>query len=271
MKGYKMPDGFLWGGATAANQCEGAWNVDGRGVANVDLMPYGEDRRAVMLGKMKMLECDSSHIYPSHEAIDMYHHYKEDIALFAEMGFKVYRMSIAWTRIYPNGDDEKPNEKGLEFYDKIFDECHKYGIEPLVTLCHFDAPLNLIKKFGSWRDRRMVDCFEKYCRTVLTRYKNKVKYWLTFNEINMLLHAPFMGAGLYFEEGENEEQVKYNAAHHELIASAKAVKLAHEIIPDCKVGCMLAAGQYYPLTCNPKDVWAALADNRKNFFFIDVQ
>jgi len=271
MKGYRMPEGFLWGGATAANQCEGAWQEGGRGLANVDLLPYGEDRWAVMAGKMKMLECDDKHKYPSHEAIDFYHHYKEDIALFAEMGFKVYRMSIAWTRIYPNGDEAEPNEEGLKFYDAVFDECKKHGIEPLVTLAHFDAPVHLIKKFGGWKSREMVSCFEKYARTVLTRYKDKVKYWLTFNEINMLLHLPFMGAGVYFEDGEDEELVKYTAAHHELLASALAVKAAHEINPNMKVGCMLAAGMFYPYSCKPADVWAGLCDDRKNYFFIDVQ
>ncbi|WP_027727266.1 6-phospho-beta-glucosidase [Treponema sp. C6A8] len=271
MKGYKMPEGFLWGGATAANQCEGAWQEGGRGLANVDLIPYGKGRFPVMAGKMRMLECDSEHLYPSHEAIDMYHHYKEDIRLFAEMGFKCYRLSIAWTRIFPNGDEKEPNEAGLKFYDDLFDECHKYGIEPLVTLVHFDAPVGLIKKFGSWKNREMVNCFERYARTVLTRYKDKVKYWLTFNEINMLLHLPFMGAGILFEEGEDEDTVKYTAAHHELLASALAVKIAHEVNPKMKVGCMLAAGQFYPYSCRPEDMWASVCDDRKNYFFIDVQ
>ncbi|MCR5763791.1 MAG: 6-phospho-beta-glucosidase [Treponema sp.] len=271
MKGIKMPEGFLWGGATAANQCEGGWKEGGRGLANVDLIPYGKDRFPVALGKMKMLECDDSHFYPSHEAIDMYHHYKEDIALFAEMGFKVYRMSIAWTRIFPEGDEKEPNEEGLKFYDNVFDECLKHGIEPLVTLVHFDAPVGLIKKFGGWKDRRMIGCFENYCRTVFNRYKNKVKYWLTFNEINILLHMPFMGAGVIIEDGEDERQVKYAAAHHELVASAIAVKAAHEINPSMKVGCMINAGEFYPYSCNPEDVWEALSENRKNYFFVDVQ
>ena len=266
-----MPEGFLWGGATAANQCEGAWREGGRGIANVDLIPYGADRWAVAQGKMKMLECDDKHVYPGHEAIDFYHRYKEDIALFAEMGFKVYRMSIAWSRIYPNGDESEPNEEGLAFYDSVFDECKKHNIEPLVTLVHFDAPLGLIKKFGSWKSREMVSCFEKYARTVFARYKDKVKYWLTFNEINVLLMAPFMGAGIYFEEGENEEQVKYTAAHHELLASAIAVKAAHEINPAMKVGCMINAGDYYPYSCRPSDVWEAIKSNREGYFFVDVQ
>ena len=224
----KFPKGFLWGGATAANQCEGAWQADGKGLATVDVTPFGADRFPVATGYMEMLDCDAAHFYPSHEAIDLYHHYKEDIALFAEMGFKCFRLSIAWTRILPNGDDAQPNEAGLAFYDSIFDECHKYGIEPLVTICHFDTPIALIKKYGGWKDRRMVDACVHYCEVLFDRFKGKVKYWLTFNEINMLLHLSFTGAGLVFYPGENMEQVKYQAAHHELVASAKVVKLAHE-------------------------------------------
>ena len=203
----KFPKGFLWGGATAANQCEGAWQADGKGLATVDVTPFGPDRFPVATGYMEMLGCDDAHFYPSHEAIDLYHHYKEDIALFAEMGFKCFRLSIAWTRILPNGDDAQPNEAGLAFYDSIFDECHKYGIEPLVTICHFDTPIALIKKYGGWKDRRMVDAYVHYCEVLFDRFKGKVKYWLTFNEINMLLHLSFTGAGLVFHPGENVEQV----------------------------------------------------------------
>lgn len=266
-----FPKGFLWGGATAANQCEGAYQEDGRGLANVDVIPYGDDRFPVMSGQKKMLECDENHFYPSHEAIDFYHHYKDDIKLFAEMGMKCYRFSIAWTRIYPNGDDETPNEKGLAFYEAVVDECLKYGIEPLITICHFDAPIALIKKFGGWKDRRMIEAFLNLCKALFTRLNGKVKYWLTFNEINMLLHLPFMGAGILFEDGEDKNQVLYTAAHHELVASAKAVKLAHEIMPNAMVGCMLAAGQFYPYSCNPKDVYKGMESDRDNYFFIDVQ
>ena len=267
----KMQEGFLWGGATAANQCEGAYNEGGRGLSSVDVVPFGEDRMKVAKGQMKMLECDDKHIYPSHEAIDMYHHFKEDIKMFAEMGFKCYRLSIAWTRILPNGDDEVPNVEGLRFYHEVFDECLKYGIEPLVTICHFDTPIALIKKYGGWKDRRMIDAFLHLCKILFENYGDMVKYWLTFNEINMLLHMPFMGAGIVFEEGEDQELVKYQAAHHELIASAKAVKLAHEMMPEAKVGCMLAAGQFYPYTCKPDDVYTAMEKDRDNYFFIDVQ
>lgn len=267
----KMPDDFLWGGATAANQCEGAYREGGRGLSSVDVIPFGPDRMPVARGQMKMLACDSEHSYPAHEAIDMYHHFKEDIALFAQMGFKCYRLSVSWTRIFPNGDDEMPNEAGIRFYNDLFDECLRNGIEPLVTICHFDTPVALIKKYGGWKDRRMVDAYLRYCEVLFRQYGKKVKYWITFNEINMLLHMPFMGAGIVFEEGENPEQVKYQAAHHELLASAKAVKLAHEIMPDAKVGCMLAAGQFYPYTCAPADVYKAMEYDRDNYFFIDVQ
>lgn len=267
----KMKEDFLWGGATAANQCEGAYDQDGRGLSSVDVIPFGPDRMPVARGQMKMLACDDAHSYPAHDAIDMYHHYKEDIALFAQMGFKCYRLSISWTRILPNGDDDIPNEAGIRFYSNLFDECLKYGIEPLVTICHFDTPIALIQKYGGWKDRRMVDAFLKYCKILFENFGSKVKYWITFNEINMLLHMPFMGAGIVFEEGENQEQVKYQAAHHELLASAKAVRMAHEMMPGSVIGCMLAAGQFYPYSCAPGDVYAAMECDRDNYFFIDVQ
>ncbi len=262
---------FLWGGATAANQCEGGYKEGGRGLANVDVIPQGENRFPVLAGKMKMFECDAEHYYPAHEAIDMYHNYKDDIKLFAEMGFKCYRMSIAWTRIFPTGVEEAPNEEGLKFYEDIFNECLKYGIEPVVTICHFDVPMYLVEKYGAWRNRRLVDLYVKYCEAIFTRFKGKVKYWLTFNEINMILHLPFIGAGLYIEEGENETQIKYQAAHHQLVASALVTKLAHDVSPEFKIGCMLAAGNTYANTCNPLDVWQSIEKDRENYFFIDVQ
>ena len=267
-----LPKDFLWGGATAANQCEGGWQEDGKGIGLIDVLPYGPDRMPVAKGEKIMLDCDDEHLYPSHEAIDFYHHYKEDIALFAEMGFKCFRMSLSWTRIYPNGTEDAPNEAGLAFYDNVFEECLKYGIQPVVTLCHFDLPVALLKEFGGWKSRKMIDCYLKYCETVFRRYKDKVKYWITFNEINMLNHLPFSSCGLMVEEGENGQNVKYNCAHHELIASAKAVKLAHEIIgKDCMAGCMLAGGSFYPYSCDPRDVWQAKQTERGNYFFIDVQ
>ncbi|MBM7709863.1 6-phospho-beta-glucosidase [Enterococcus lemanii] len=262
---------FLWGGATAANQCEGGYQAGGRGLANVDLAPLGKDRNAVITGQKKMFQFEEGYTYPAQVGIDMYHRYKEDIALFGEMGFKTYRLSIAWSRIFPKGDEKEPNEEGLLFYENLFKECHKHGIEPLVTITHFDCPMHLVEKYGAWRSRELVGFYENLCRVLFTRYKGLVKYWLTFNEINMILHAPFMGAGLYFEAGENQEQVKYQAAHHELVASAIATKIAHEVDPNNQVGCMLAAGSYYPYSCNPEDVFKAQQADHENYFFIDVQ
>ncbi len=266
-----LRDDFLWGGATAANQLEGAYLEDGKGISNVDVIPYGKNRLEVMKGHGVDFEGKDPAGYPAHNAIDFYHTYKEDIALMAEMGFKTFRMSIAWARIFPTGEETEPNEAGLAFYDKVFDELLKYNIEPLVTMDHFDVPLALSQKYGSWRSREMVDLFEKYTTTILKRYKGKVKYWMTFNEINILMHLPFMGAGIAFNEGEDEDAVKYQAAHHLLVASALATKAAHEIDPENKVGCMLAAGIRYAHTCKPEDEYEALLRNRDNYFFIDVQ
>lgn len=266
-----MPDNFLWGGATAANQIEGAWNEGGRGLANVDLLPQGHTRDNVMSGRAVKWEFDPALRYPATEGIDFYHHYKEDIRLFAEMGFKCFRLSIAWSRIFPNGDEAVPNEEGLRFYENIFRECRSYGMEPLVTICHFDCPIGLIRSIGGWRNRDMIGHYVWLCHVLFTRYKGLVKYWITFNEINMILHAPFMACGLTVSEEENALQTKYQAAHYELVASALAVQLAHEIDPENKIGCMIAAGDIYPNTCAPEDVWAAALGNRENYFFIDVQ
>lgn len=264
-------EGFLWGGATSANQAEGAYNVDGRGLANVDLMPTGKDRERIMMGKKKMFEFDPNYYYPAKEAIDMYHHYKEDIALFAEMGFKVYRLSIAWSRIFPSGDEIEPNEAGLQFYEDLFKECQKYNIEPLVTITHFDVPMHLVKEYGAWRNRKLVDLYARFCTVIFKRYKGLVKYWITFNEINMIMEAPFLAGGLYIEEHEDEEAVKYTASHHQLVASALVTKIAREVDPENQVGCMLATTAPYPKTCDPKDMWKAKQVENQSFFFIDVQ
>lgn len=262
-----LKENFLWGGAVAANQCEGAWNVDGKGVSCADLCTGGSRTTSKRITRA----VEEGTFYPSHEAIDFYHHYKEDIALFAEMGFKCFRFSIAWTRIFPTGMEEEPNEAGLKFYDDVIEECLKHAIEPLVTISHYEMPFAMTEKYNGWASRECVELFVKYAKVLFKRYKGKVKYWLTFNEINVILEAPFMGAGLCFEEGENEKQIKYQAAHHELVASALATKIAHEVDPENKVGCMLAAGNTYPHTCQPNDVWAAMCADRRSYFFIDVQ
>lgn len=262
---------FLWGGAVAANQCEGGWNEGGRGMAICDVLPYGKDRVPVMKGEMTMLEPDGEHFYPAQESIDFYHHYKDDIALLGEMGFKTFRLSIAWSRIFPKGDESEPNEEGLAFYEDVFKECRKYGIEPLVTITHYDMPLHLVTAYGGWRNRKLIEFYKRLVSTLFTRYKDLVKYWLTFNEINIMTSACFMAAGLIFQEGEDKYKAIYDAVHHVLVASAWAVKLCHELCPQAQIGCMLNAGIYYAATCDPKDVLAAQAENRKHYMFSDVQ
>ena len=257
----KFPENFLWGGATAANQFEGAYNEDGKGLSIQDVMPRGitgAPTEEPTEDNMKLV------------GIDFYHRYKEDIKLFAEMGFKTFRLSIAWSRIFPNGDDKEPNEKGLEFYDKVFDELAKYGIEPLVTLSHYETPLALAKNYDGWVDRRLIGFFENYVRTVFTRYKDKVKYWLTFNEINSALHFPLMSAGIWTPKEKLSKQDLYQAMHHELVASALAVKIGHEINPDFKIGCMILGVPNYPLTPMPSDVLKAMEQDRGNLFFADI-
>lgn len=267
-----IPEGFLWGGAVAANQCEGAYQEDGKGMSLVDILPVKGERILCKKDGFYALSHEGLYdYYPSHKSINFYHTYKNDIRLFAEMGFKVFRTSIAWPRIFPDGEEESPNEAGLQFYDDLFDELNKYGIEPLVTINHFDTPLALAKKYGGWRDRKLVDLYLRYCEVIFRRYHNKVKYWITFNEINIILHSPFTGGGLVFQAEDNKEQVKYQAAHHQLVASALATRLAKEIDSTMRIGCMLAAGEVYPYTCNPQDVMASIEKNREQYFFIDVQ
>ena len=256
-----FPKDFLWGGATAANQCEGAYNVDGKGLSIQDIMPKG-----IMSAPTEEPTEDNMKLI----GIDFYNRYKEDINMFAEMGFKTFRMSIAWSRIFPNGDDSEPNEKGLEFYDKVFDELAKYGIEPLVTLSHYETPLHLAKKYDGWLDRRLIGFYENYVRTVFTRYKNKVKYWLTFNEINSILQAPLMSGGILTDKSKLSKSDLYQAIHHELVASALAVKIGHEINPEFKIGCMIIAIPNYPLTPNPDDIIETMMKDRKNLYFADV-
>lgn len=262
---------FLWGGALAANQCEGGFDQGGRGLANADLLPFGEGRIAVIRGDDVPLEAEPGRYYPAREAIDFYHHYREDIALFGEMGFKALRLSIAWSRIFPNGDDAEPNEEGLAFYEDVFRACREQGIEPVVTLNHYDMPMHLVTAYGGWRNRALVEFFERFARTVFTRYAGQVRYWLTFNEINIMTSACFMGAGIIFHEGEDRYRSIYSAVHHVLVASARAVRACHKFVPGGQIGCMLNAGIYYPATCNPADIKAAQDENRKHYMFTDVQ
>ena len=274
--GKGFPEGFYWGGATAANQFEGAWNVDGRGPSVDDHFTGGTKDKPRTI----TVDIEPDVLYPNHDGIDFYHHYEEDIALFAEMGFNMFRMSISWSRIFPNGDDEKPNELGLAFYDRVFDCCRAHGIEPLVTLSHYEMPYHLVEKYNGWASRELIGFFEKYCQTVFDRYHDKVRYWLTFNEIN----CGTMDMGNLFEtsmirgfagpasEAHTTPQERYQALHHQFVASARVVKYAHERYPQFRMGNMDCFILSYAATCDPKDVLANESEMRRmNWYCSDVQ
>ena len=259
-----FPEGFLWGASTAANQVEGGWNEGGKGVSVIDVQALGPHGREVTDGIVP------GRIYSSHKAADFYHHYKEDIALFGQMGLKAYRMSIAWTRIFPRGDEAEPNEEGLAFYDRVFAELHKYGIEPVVTISHYEPPYELSKQ-GGWSKREMIGHYLQYCEAIFRRYKGKVKYWLTFNEINcaQVKFGIMTAAGVNcnFWDPQNTEQIRYQALHHQFVASAQAVALGRSIDPNFRFGCMLASMLNYPLTCHPDDMLLAQQTNQVKYLF----
>ena len=258
-----FPDGFLWGGATAANQLEGAYNVAGKGLSTADVMTVGGR------GKRRKITKDGIHpdlYYPSHAAIDHYHHMEEDIALFGEMGWKCYRFSIAWTRIFPNGDELEPNEEGLAFYDRLFDELERWGIEPLVTISHFETPLGLVRKFGSWESREMVECYVRFARTLFERYRGRCHLGLTFNELNNMSTNPWVAAGV----DSADEGVRTRAAYHEFLASAQAVALAHKIDPTNRVGLMYNGHLSYPASCDPSDVIGTMMFEHLMMYYCDV-
>ncbi|GAA1466075.1 glycoside hydrolase family 1 protein [Microbacterium thalassium] len=256
-----FPEGFLWGGATAANQIEGAYREGGKGLSVQDVMPRG-----IVAPRTAEPTPDNLKL----EGIDFYHRYADDIALFAEMGFGVYRFSIAWSRIFPNGDDTEPNEEGLAFYDRVLDELEKHGIEPLVTISHYETPLNLAEKYDGWTSRELISFYERYARTLFERYGSRVKYWLTFNEINSLLHAPFMSGGINTPKDELTDAQLYQAMHHELVASARATRIAREVAPDAQVGCMVLSMPIYPLTPAPADAVAVMDADHANLVYGDV-
>ncbi len=267
---------FLWGGATAANQCEGAWDVDGKGPSVPDMMTGGSYTTPRRITR----QTEEGTYYPSHEAIDFYHHYEEDIALFAEMGFRCFRLSINWTRIFPTGEEEEPNEAGLAFYDRVFDCCRKYDIEPLVTISHYELPYALVEKYNGWADRRVIDCYEKYCKVLFRRYRDKVKLWLTFNEINC---AAFPGGAVLgvstirgysgsFPMDDDDPAERFLALHHQFVASARVVRYAHEHYPEFKMGNMICFLAAYPYSCHPDDMIKTQKHMQMmNWFCGDVQ
>ena len=266
-----LPENFLWGGAVAAHQLEGGWNADGRGPSVSDVMTGGANgvARRITDGIVP------GEFYPNHEGIDFYHTYKEDVKLFAELGFKCFRTSISWSRIFPRGDEQQPNEAGLQFYDDLFDELLKYGIQPVITLSHFEMPYALAKEYGGWYNRKCIDFFVHYAVTVMERYKHKVRYWMTFNEINNQSNTTndifgWTNSGVRFSQFENKKKALYQVVHHELVASALVVKKGHAINPDFQIGCMCSFVPYYPYSCNPDDVMLALESMHERYYFADV-
>ena len=270
MKSGRFPEGFLWGGAVSAHQCEGAYRTGGKGLSIADVMTAGT-RTAARKITDGIVEGES---YPNHEGIDFYHTYREDIKLLAEMGLKCFRTSIAWTRIFPRGDEKEPNEEGLQFYDDLFDTCRKYGIEPIVTLSHFETPYTLVKEYGGWKNRRLIEFFARYAETVMSRYRDKVQYWMTFNEINHCKPDSELGmwlaGGIRCDNGERAEKVCAQAVHNMFVASARAVRKGKQLNPDFKIGCMIGYIPYYPLSCDPRDVFATEERGREDYFFSDV-
>ena len=271
-----LREDFLWGGAVAANQLEGAWDVDGKGASVPDMCTNGS--HAVPKRITTAIHPDL--LYPSHEAIDFYHHYEEDIALFAEMGFKCFRTSINWTRIFPTGMETEPNEAGLAFYDRVFDCCKKHGIEPLVTISHYELPYALVEKYNGWAGREVIECYERYCHTIFERYRGKVKYWLTFNEINaatmpfgaLLSTGTIRGYEGFVSDIPDNAQLRYQALHHQFVASAKVVRYAHEHYPEYRLGNMICFTTSYGLTCNPDDILFNQERMRDmNWYCSDVQ
>lgn len=265
-----LPDNFLWGGAVSAHQCEGAYDADGKGLSIADVMTAGSRTMARRITD----GITAGEVYPNHYGIDFYHRYEEDIQLFAEMGLKCFRTSIAWTRIFPNGDEKEPNEKGLAFYDRLFRTCRKYGIEPIVTLSHFETPYYLVKHYGGWKNRKLIGFFEHYTDVVLRRYRDSVKYWMTFNEINHCKPdsdlGMFLAGGLQCEAGENRMQLCAQAVHNMFVASARCVISGRKINPDFKIGCMVGYIPYYPNSCNPADVFATMQREEEDYYFTDV-
>lgn len=268
----KMKEGFLWGGAISANQAEGAYLEGGKGVSNFDVLPMDERRlKPVFLNQENNILMKKGKRYPSHDGIDFYHRYKDDIKMLADTGMNCFRFSVSWSRIFPNGDDTQPNEEGIAFYENLLKELKKYHMEPVVTISHFDVPMHLVTEYGGWYNRKLIDFYTRYAETVMERFQDYVTYWIPFNEMNMILHIPFIGGGLTFQEDENILHKKYQAAHHQLLANARTIKIGKRISGNFQFGCMLAAGKTYPYTCKPEDVFAALLHERENLLFSDVQ
>lgn len=272
-----FPKDFMWGGAIAANQAEGAWNEGGKGWCIADINEFRDDvalakksNKEVTTDYVKQAMVDEVGIYPKRNAINFYHTYKEDLELLAGLGINTFRTSINWSRIFPNGDDAEPNEEGLQFYDDLFDEMLRHGMEPMVTLSHYEMPLNLTLNYKGWYDREVIDFFVKYCETCFKRFNGKVKYWIVVNQINLIGHESFNHLGIAEDKVENLLEAKYQGVHNELVASARATKVGHDINPDFQIGMMLCDWIAAPASCKPEDVFAAMKHNQMEYYYSDV-
>lgn len=276
-KGF--PANFLWGGAVAANQIEGGFGLDGKGLSLADVHKYNQEKdnigvneiNNVTLQQVKANMADTKGYYPKRYGIDFYHTYPEDLKLLAEMGFKTFRTSIDWTRIFPNGDEAEPNEAGLAFYDCLIDEIIKNGMEPIITMLHYETPLNITLSYGGWHNREVIDLFVKYGETIMERYQAKVKYWIVINQINLINHEGFNSTAICYDQVENYEEAKYQAIHNQFVASARIVEAARKINPSMEMGTMVADLTAYPYSCDPSDIKLALQRNRMQYYFTDVQ
>lgn len=275
-KGF--PSDFMWGGAVAANQCEGAWDLGGKGLCVADINEFRDDiditkkyNEEVTTDYVKEALESKTRIFPKRWAIDFYHTYKEDLKILAEMGLKTFRTSVNWSRIYPNGDDEKPNEEGLKFYEDLFKEIRNNGMEPMITISHYEIPLNLTHgKYKGWYSREVIDYFETYCKTLFDRYDGLVKYWIIVNQINLIGHESFNHLGVAEDLVDDLASAKYQAVHNEMVACARATRYAHEKYPDVQIGMMLCGGPAYAATCKPKDVLATLKHNQMEYYYSDI-
>ncbi len=274
-----FPKNFLWGGAVAACQIEGAFDKDGRGLSTSDIHAFDPELNRSnikkegggTLAEIKFAATDCTNYYPKRFGIDFYHTYKKDLALLKELGLKAFRTSISWSRIFPNGDEMRPNEAGLKFYDDLIAEIISCGMEPIITMSHYDMPLHLVTEYGGFANRKVIDFFVRYAKVLLSRYKGKVKYWIICNQINLVPTVQFGSLGIYDDQSDNMEQLMYQAVHHQFVAGAKVIELGREIDPDAKLGTMVTDATFYPASCKPEDIVLTMKKNRMQYYFTDVQ
>ena len=272
-----FPKDFLWGGAFAANQMEGAYDVGGKGLCIADINEFVDDipldkkyNGEVTTQYIKDAIASKDRVFPKRWGIDFYHTYKEDLKLLKELGLKTYRTSINWARIFPHGDETEPNEEGLKFYEDLINEIIANGMEPMITISHYEMPLYLTTHYKGWYSREVIDFFYRYCKVLFDRFGDRVKLWIIVNQINLIAVESFNHLGVAEDLVENIAEAKYQAVHNEMVACAKATAYAHSLNKDIQIGMMLCGGPDYPATCKPEDVLACMRHNQMEYFCADV-